>query len=137
MPLQNSLPNGCHYFMQLLHSGDQISTLLHDLSSTTKRLIVIHDSLVGYLAQDVFPPFSTQFLFTMYASIWEAARKPNIPEVELLKGLLESCFSLDLLEFAKLQQAYNKFNCGYLCNSCREMEGRCLDFSAQAFLSQT
>ncbi|KAL3534384.1 hypothetical protein ACH5RR_002845 [Cinchona calisaya] len=133
-------------FNASLKLREPIYALLRSLSSTTRRLVVIHDSVISYVIQDVrLVPnaesycFHSISAFTLYASIWEQEGKPRaLLEPELL-GILDylpsndGCIPEEVIEFVKLQMdSMPNTSSGNLYNSCRAIEGPFLDLLAKA-----
>ncbi|XP_027177054.1 zeatin O-glucosyltransferase-like [Coffea eugenioides] len=123
---------------------EPVYALLQQLSTTTRRLVVIHDSLFPYVIQDVglipnaesycFESIST---FTIYTIVWEDEGKPGLSEPELLELLedipsLESCFHPALIDLENLQKNTKPISSGDLYNTCRAIEGPYLDLLAKA-----
>ncbi|CAK9155585.1 unnamed protein product [Ilex paraguariensis] len=127
-------------FRASLSLREPVGSLLRSLSATTERVIVIHDSLMASVVQDVpsianaesYCFLSTSAFSTSLFS-WEATREPVSIEPEILKESpsFESCFVPELLEFAVAQDNYREFNSGSLHNSCRVIENHYLDILAK------
>lgn len=107
-------------FYATSHLRHPISSLLRELSKKYRRVIVIYDSLMAWVLQDVF----------------------SIPNVECYSSRSISAFSLhawdetsvttEFSEFLKLQMEYREIvNSGDLFNSCYEIEGLYLDLLAK------
>ncbi|KAL3534387.1 hypothetical protein ACH5RR_002848 [Cinchona calisaya] len=125
---------------------EPIYALLKQLSSTTRRLVVVHDSVMPYAIQDVrlianaeSYCFHSISAFTIYTSIWEQVGKPGgLFEPELLEILdylpsNDGCSSPEAVEFVKLQlDSMPNNSAGNLYNSCRVIEGPFLDLLAKA-----
>nr|ARU08116.1 UGT26 [Gardenia jasminoides] len=123
---------------------EPVYALLQQLSSTTRRLVVIHDSLMPYVIQDVglIPNaesycFQSVTAFTMYTFVWEQEGKPGLSEPELLEPLedlptWESCFPQELNDFVKLQQDSNPITSGSLFNTCRAIDSPYLDLLSKS-----
>nr|XP_027067788.1 zeatin O-glucosyltransferase-like [Coffea arabica] len=123
---------------------EPIYKLLQQLSSSARRLVVIHDSLMPYVIQDVglIPNaesccFYSTSAFTFYSYLWEFGGKPRLLEPELLESLedlptLETCNPPEIIEYIKLQEDSRPNNAGYLYDTCRAIEGPYLDLLAKA-----
>ncbi|KAI5682838.1 hypothetical protein M9H77_04066 [Catharanthus roseus] len=136
-------------FFATLELRQPIYQLILELAVNTPRIIVIYDSLMPYVIQDVVPSipnaesycFHSTSAFTIYSFLWEAIGKPDVPEAELFKQVLlpprESSFPQKMAEYAQLQTESRKVNSGNIFNSCREIEGSYLDVLAKFRLSDT
>ncbi|KAL3534388.1 hypothetical protein ACH5RR_002849 [Cinchona calisaya] len=145
-------PNGPTKFpsqlMPALHASiklrEPICELLRELSGTSTRLVVVHDSLMSYVIQDVSSisnaesyTFHSISAFTIHTVVWERQGKPTLSKpqlIELLENLpsYNSCFPQELEDFSQLQRDFKPMNSGNLYNSCRAMEGPFLDLLAKA-----
>ncbi|CAN4109214.1 unnamed protein product [Withania somnifera] len=107
-------------FHATCHLRHPVTSLLHQLSKTYKRVIVIYDSLIAWVLIDA----------------------PSIPNVECYALRSISAFSIcfwnedsvttELLEYAKVQKKYrDMINSGDLFNSCYEIEEFYLDSLAK------
>ncbi|XP_006350170.1 zeatin O-glucosyltransferase-like [Solanum tuberosum] len=126
------------------HLRKPLSKLLTVLSSKAKRIVIIHDSLMGYVVQDfVYLPnaeayaFHSVSAFTLFLFIWENMGRPFDIDANFLKDVpsLEDCFSPEFEKFIKLQHDYMKFNSGRIYNTCRVIEGPFLDLLSKEQIS--
>ncbi|KAL3533744.1 hypothetical protein ACH5RR_007265 [Cinchona calisaya] len=137
-------------FNASINLREPIFTLLQELSSTTKRLVVIHDSLMPYVIQDVHSIsnaesycFDSTSAFTYYTFLWEKMGKPKLPDqLELLESFgcfpsFDSCVPPEMAEFIRIQVESGVINSGNLYNTCRAIEGPFLDLIAKAKMSET
>ncbi|GKC14711.1 zeatin O-glucosyltransferase-like protein [Tanacetum coccineum] len=100
------------YLQRSLYLRDPVAGLIKSLSQTSRRVVVIHDTLMTYVVQDV-------------KSILNA--ETELPfEPEMIRGLPSSSASLSykLFEFIKLQQSYQTIHVGYVYDSSRVIEGK-------------
>ncbi|XP_027065991.1 zeatin O-glucosyltransferase-like [Coffea arabica] len=124
---------------------EPVYALLQQLSSTTRRLVVIYDSVTPYVIQDVdlIPnaesySFMSVSAFTAYAYSWEKIGKPRVLEPEILEALENlpshaSSLPQELKDFIKLQNESKPISSGGdLYNTCRFIEGPYLDLLAKA-----
>ncbi|KAI8559055.1 hypothetical protein RHMOL_Rhmol04G0145400 [Rhododendron molle] len=126
-------------FDSSIHLRQPMATLLHKISATTRRVIIIHDVLMAYVVQDVanvpnaesyaFNPTSP---FSSFFDGWQMMGKPSLEEPPP-KGLpsFEGCFTIDVLTFIALQADFLKFTTGYIYNSSRSIEGTFIDLIAK------
>lgn len=121
-----------------------LSKLLRVLSSKAKRIVIIHDSLMGYVVQDFVHlknaeayAFHSVSAFTLFLFIWENMGKPFDIDANFLKDVpsLEDCFSPEFENFIKSQYDYMKFNSGRIYNTCRVIEGPFLDLLSKEQIS--
>ncbi|CAI9099850.1 OLC1v1036732C1 [Oldenlandia corymbosa var. corymbosa] len=129
-------------FHAIIHLRQPICELIQKLSVTSKRVVVIHDSLMVYVIQDVPTianaesyTFQSVSAFAMYTYYWEMAGKPVIVNGETINDLLISVrggdFPKEFAEFMQLQIESRKHNWGNLYNTSRVIDGEFLDSVAQ------
>ncbi|PSS35983.1 Zeatin O-xylosyltransferase [Actinidia chinensis var. chinensis] len=126
-------------FEATLHLREPMAALLHTISPTARRVIVIHDALMAYVVQDIatmpnaesysFSPISA---FSSFYEGWELTGKPFMAEKEP-EGLpsVAGCYSLEILNFIALQGDFLKLTAGYIYNTCRSIEGTSIDLLAK------
>ncbi|KAM3234611.1 zeatin O-glucosyltransferase [Capsicum annuum] len=126
------------------HLRKPMSRILRALSSKARRVVVIHDSLMGYVVQDFVHlsnaeayAFHSVSAFTLLLFIWENMGRPFDIDASLLKDVpsLEDCFSPEFEKYIKLQYDYMKFNSGKIYNTCRVIEGPFLDLLSKEQIS--
>ncbi|CAK9182425.1 unnamed protein product [Ilex paraguariensis] len=118
---------------------EPVGTLLRTLSAATKRVIVIHDSLMASVVQDVPSiPSAESYCFRSISafatSLFRFARRKTFPiDAEILKEApsIESCSTSEFWEFRRTQLEHRIFNSGNLCNTSRVIEDRYIDMLAQ------
>ncbi|KAJ4977625.1 hypothetical protein NE237_008405 [Protea cynaroides] len=125
-------------FDATVHLRKPISSLLHSLSLTTQRLVIIYDPLVAFAAQDVASlpngqayAFHSVSAFAIVFYLWESLRKSIEIPVEFSDLSLDGCFTTEFQAFISRQYDLMSFNQGDLYNTCRAMEGRFMDFLGQ------
>ncbi|XP_057441183.1 zeatin O-glucosyltransferase-like [Lotus japonicus] len=118
------------------HLREPLAELVISLSSVAKRVIVIHDFLMGSVVQDGKKiPNVESYTFLSNCSFpfftfWENMGKPplvnssNIPEVPSLEG----CFNTQFLDFFTEQSEFIEFSEGYIYNTARAIEGCYMEF---------
>uniref|UniRef100_A0A803Q1Y0 Glycosyltransferase n=1 Tax=Cannabis sativa TaxID=3483 RepID=A0A803Q1Y0_CANSA len=126
-------------FEASVHLRQPFSALLTKLSTTARRVVVIHDNLMSYVVQDTasLAPNSEEFVFhcissiSRFSSIRDAkgigfeADQDNQPKVPSLKGCLDPRF----IAFKDKQMPFMRRNkSGHLYNACRFMERDFLEF---------
>ncbi|KAK9289620.1 hypothetical protein L1049_007778 [Liquidambar formosana] len=124
-------------FYASLSLREPVAALLRALSSNARRVIVIHDSLMASVVQDVASirnaesyTFHSVSAFALYLYMWEAMGKPFDIKAEITpKDLpsVESCFTAEFLNFIAFQYQFSKLNSGKLYNSCRSIEAPYID----------
>ncbi|KAL4271343.1 hypothetical protein GQ457_13G011080 [Hibiscus cannabinus] len=116
------------------HLRKPVAELLRTLSSRARKVIIIHDSIMGSVVQDAgsIPNvesygFHTVSAFTLFFFIWESMGKPQVnaemPDVPSLEG----CFTQDFLDFIAMQHKYLDVNAGSIYNTSKVIEGTYLD----------
>ncbi|XP_052173257.1 zeatin O-glucosyltransferase-like [Diospyros lotus] len=119
---------------------EPVTKLLCTLSARTRRVVVIHDSLMAFVVQDVvlIPnaesySFHSVSAFAMFFYFWEAMGRPFPVEAEILRELpsLEGCFTIEFKKFIAKQHEYAKLSAGRVYNTCKIIEGRFLDLLAK------
>lgn len=116
-----------------------MAKLLRQLSFANRKIVVIHDSLMASVVQDVHS-LSNAESYTLHSVsalaillyLWEALGKPSykldirnvIPkEVPSLEG----CFTLEFKNFVARQYEFQRSSRGKLYNTCRAIEGQFFD----------
>ncbi|CAL5423258.1 unnamed protein product [Camellia sinensis] len=127
-------------FQASLCLRDPFNTLLDVLSPTYRRIIVIHDSLMSSIVQDIpSTPNTESYIFhsvsafTTFLYFWETMERPFAIESEILKDLpsLEGCFTSEFLKFIRNQHDHIKFNSGHLYNTSKVIEGPYINLLAK------
>ncbi|GJU52565.1 zeatin O-glucosyltransferase-like protein [Tanacetum coccineum] len=121
------------------HLRRPVASLLRKLAPTTRRLVVIHDSLMGSVVQDFvcFPNAETYtfhsvsaFSIALYTSekVREEIQKLMKPQT-LTKDLVsfEGCFTSEFKKFIATQHEYTKLSSGRIYNTCKVLEQPILD----------
>ncbi|KAI3667340.1 hypothetical protein L6452_42394 [Arctium lappa] len=132
----------CEATTQYLHQP--VALLLRKLSATTRRLVVIHDSLMGSVVQDfVSLPNAESYTFHSVSAFSIALFTSNNNKVgqqiqelvephALTKDLLsfEGCFTSEFKKFIAVQHEFTKLSSGRIYNTCRIIEQPILDLLA-------
>ncbi|KAJ8440470.1 hypothetical protein Cgig2_013629 [Carnegiea gigantea] len=114
-----------------------VSQLLRALSAKFRRVVIVHDSLMASVVQDVesIPnaesyTFHTSSAFTIFFTIWESLVEkpfdlgPNIPKnVSLYKGW--ACLEFD--KFVAKKYKLMSLSSGRLYKTCKALEGKYMD----------
>lgn len=130
------------------HLRHPLATLLNTLSATARRVVVIHDSLMASVIQDVclIPnaesyTFHSVSAFTLYLYIWERMGNPNLNEASGLipKDVpsLEGCFTSEFLDSIASEYDHMKFNSGNVYNTSRVIESAYMDLLEKATVAGT
>ncbi|KAL0453127.1 UNVERIFIED_CONTAM: Zeatin O-glucosyltransferase [Sesamum latifolium] len=128
-PMRPTIPFTSHY---------STPPSVRTLSRTTHRVVVVHDSLMSSVVQDVFSiPNAESYIFhsvsafSVFWYFWEGLEqeKPFPVEEDLEKQVpsLDDCFTPEFMEFIVSEQKYMGSCSGYLYNACRVVEGRYID----------
>ncbi|XAR69479.1 Trans-zeatin O-beta-D-glucosyltransferase [Bertholletia excelsa] len=126
------------------HLRRPVAHLLRSLSRTCRRVVVIHDSLMASVVQDVASipnaesySFHSVSAFAMFFFFWEALGRPIPVEPMILQDLpsLDGCFSGEFIKFIGEQHKQTKLVSGRLYNTTRVLEGPFLDLLAREEIS--
>ena len=108
-----------------------------DLSTKFRRIVIIHDSIVGSIVQDVklIPNAEAYVLvptsaFQTSMGIWEILTEKPFqldPDIPTNVPSNEGCFTSEFLDFAHKQMELLDFQSGRLFNTCRVIEARYLE----------
>ncbi|XP_030495455.2 zeatin O-glucosyltransferase [Cannabis sativa] len=124
-------------FRATSHLRHPTAALLRRLSSQTRRVVVIHDSLMASVVQDVVSiqnaesyTFHSVSAFAIFLFYYDGMKKTtSLLEVEesvenIPKDIpsLEGCMNSEILEFIAGQYEFNKLNSGNLYNTSRMLE---------------
>ncbi|CAA3013115.1 zeatin O-glucosyltransferase-like [Olea europaea subsp. europaea] len=111
---------------------------LRDISSTVRRIIVVHDSLMGYVVQDIATipnaesyVFNCTSTFTQVSYVWEGIGKPFPAELPKELPSWEGCSTDELKEFAVSQIKHLDIRAGDIYNTSRIIEGTYVDLLAR------
>ncbi|XP_059646271.1 zeatin O-glucosyltransferase-like [Cornus florida] len=124
------------HLQPLLEASTQLrqptAAIFRALSSTAKRVIIIHDSLMSSVVQDVtcipnaesYMFHSVSAFFTFF-HFWEIMGKSFPVDAKILQDLPseEGCYTPEFVEFIHTQVNCWNFSSGYLYNSCKAIEG--------------
>ncbi|CAL0317080.1 unnamed protein product [Lupinus luteus] len=124
-------------FVATTHLREPVAALIQSLSSTARKVIVIYDSLMTHVVQDVQHisntenyVFQSTCAFTTSMYYLDKMGKPPqessvfIPEVPSLEG----CFTTEIFDFVTTQVEKISFNHdGNIYNTTRAIEGPYLD----------
>nr|AKA44596.1 UGTPg36 [Panax ginseng] len=142
-PLGHLLPS---FELASSHLRKPVASLLQQLSSAAKRrLVIIHDSLMSSVVQDlVLVPnaeaytFHSVSAFTVFLHLWENLGRPFAVQSDILKDLpsLDGCFTSDFANFISSQHDCMKFNSGKIYNTCKLIETPYLDLLAKEQISK-
>ncbi|KAC9826153.1 hypothetical protein E3N88_45201 [Mikania micrantha] len=118
-----------------------VASLLRKLSTTTRRLVIVHDSLMGSVIQDfvsipnaescTFHSVSafTILLYTLRNVLKQFHNNITTDPEALTNDHLsfEDCFTAEFKKFTAMQHEFTKLNSGRIYNSCRIIEQPMLD----------
>ncbi|EEF30257.1 UDP-glucosyltransferase, putative [Ricinus communis] len=134
---QNKFPSHLQpAFLASSNLRDPVSLLLRSLASKARKVVVIHDSLMGSVIQEVryisnaeSYTFHSVSAFTIFLFHWERMGKHIRPNGLIPKDVpsLEGCFTSEFLSFIYSQYKHQDFCSGYVYNTCRLIEGSYMD----------
>ncbi|KAL3755262.1 hypothetical protein ACJRO7_002329 [Eucalyptus globulus] len=130
-----------------------VASLVRSLSSVSRRVVVVYDSLMASVVQDAASvPNAEIYLFQPPSAFmlcwftWESIGMAPPPEVEVdlaelisskgFPSIVDSCPN-EFLKFVESQKEFQKFNSGCIHNTCRVVEGRFVDLFASATANGT
>ncbi|XP_060186335.1 zeatin O-xylosyltransferase-like [Lycium barbarum] len=122
-----------------------IASFIRNISSKSRRVVIVHDCLMSYNVQDVssLPNaesyiFNCISVFTLYYSICLFYGMSVQLGEELLKKLpsLEGIMSDEVRDFTNSQNPYMDIRSGDIHNTSKVIEGKFLDLLAQAEINQ-
>ncbi|KAI6696814.1 hypothetical protein NL676_016933 [Syzygium grande] len=120
-----------------------VADLVRSLSSGSRRVIVVNDSLMASVVQDAASVpnaeiyiVNTVSAFALCWYVWESRGIAPPPEVEVdvaelissecFPSLLDS-FTDEFLKFVAAEDKFEKFSSGSIYNTCRVVDGRYVD----------
>ncbi|KAM5558710.1 zeatin O-glucosyltransferase [Rosa sericea] len=126
-------------FQATTHLRHPVAALLRKLASQSRRVVVIHDSLMASVIQDVGSivntesyTFHTVSAFAIFLLLWESIGKPSElegVEVQIPDTVpgLEDCFPDEFFDFVVAQYEYKKYSSGSIFNTSKTIEGQYID----------
>ncbi|KAL3625553.1 hypothetical protein CASFOL_031007 [Castilleja foliolosa] len=126
-----------------------VFAFLNDLSTKYKRIVVIYDSLMAYVVQDIDSIqnadsycFVSISAVALYFFTWQVAGRPDLPDEKARSILneipsLDGTFPTEFGEFMSLQRESRKNDAGNIHNSSRLIEGMFLDLVDEARKNET
>ncbi|WOH00068.1 hypothetical protein DCAR_0519424 [Daucus carota subsp. sativus] len=123
-------------FEASIHLRDPVARLFTSLSNTFRRVVIIHDFLMGSVVQDfvslpnvesyIFQSTNAFFFSSYY---WDLAGKPGSPDDNVFQQLpsFEGCFTPESMAHGEKQQICVKNSSGELYNTSRSIEGHYFD----------
>lgn len=135
---QNKFPSHLQpLFNASLHLREPIAALLRELSFEARRIIVINDSMMASVVQDVVTipnaesyTFNSVSAFSCFLFLLESMGKTLEPNAEgFPKDLpsLEDCFTTEFEDSIASQNDFQNLNSGCLYNTCRIIEATYMD----------
>ena len=114
-----------------MHLREPVSKLLQSLSSQAERVIVIHDSLMGSVAQDAINmpnvkryAFHIFSVFNNFDYFWEEMGRPPVGDFQFPDfPSIEGCILPAFMDFHAAQYEFLKFRDGDIYNTSRVIEG--------------
>jgi cis-zeatin O-glucosyltransferase len=120
------------------------AAVLRRIADNAVRLVVIHDSLMGTVVQDVPTisnaesyAFHSVSAFTVFLYLWEKLRRPFVIDRELIEDLpsLKGCFTAEFIHFIDSQFDHAKFSSGRILNTSRVIEAPYVDLLSKDEIS--
>ncbi|KZV38320.1 zeatin O-glucosyltransferase-like [Dorcoceras hygrometricum] len=124
---------------------EPVGELIRSLSATSRRLVIIHDSMMGSVIQDfVHLPnaesytFHSVSAFSIFFFLWEKKGRPFSLDSEILEILpsLEGCFTPEFERFIGEQHQYKKLNSGEIYNTSRVIENHFFELLSRTEISE-
>ncbi|CAN4111600.1 unnamed protein product [Withania somnifera] len=128
---------------------EPVIAFLNELSSTTRRVVIVYDSLMAFVVQDIISIpnaeaycFHAISAFTTSSIIWQGIEKFLHLPTFLLKFArklvkipeelpsLESSFTHEFLDFISMQDKHHNICSGNLIDTCKVVEGPYLEILA-------
>ncbi|XP_073278737.1 zeatin O-glucosyltransferase-like [Primulina huaijiensis] len=122
-----------------------VGELLRKLSATSRRVVIIHDSMMGSVIQDFVNlpnaesyTFHSVSAFSIFFFLWEKKGRPFSIDSEILEILpsLERCFTTEFGRFIGKQHQYKKFNSGEIYNTSRVIENHFFELLTKPEISK-
>ncbi|GMN55379.1 hypothetical protein TIFTF001_024496 [Ficus carica] len=127
-------------FRATRHLRHPVAALLRHLSAEARRVIVIHDSLMGSVVQDAASmpnaecfTFHSISAFAIFMFYWDGMKNVKLLDVDTKNIIpqdvptLEGCLTSEMLDFIASQYEFNRYNLGNLYNTSRVMERSYMD----------
>ncbi|KAF9611975.1 hypothetical protein IFM89_037258, partial [Coptis chinensis] len=123
-------------FEASVHLREPLGVLLRSLSSTHRRVVVVHDAAMAFAAEEAsFVPNAEAYSFVPCSAIyvllyiWEALGKPAHEEGSLIPQdtpciSFEDCFNDEFSEFSARNTEWHKCRTGDIYNTCDAIEGK-------------
>ncbi|CAO2831698.1 unnamed protein product [Amaranthus hypochondriacus] len=116
--------------------------LVQNLSTEFKRIVIIHDTMMAFVVQDVKSisnaetyAFHSVSAFTIFLYIWESLRdhKPFELDFDIPNGIPsnQGCFTPQFTAYIAKQYEALNFDSGRLYNTSRVIEGKYIDLIAK------
>ncbi|KAF1860059.1 hypothetical protein Lal_00027910 [Lupinus albus] len=109
------------------HLREPVAALVQSLSCIARKVIVIYDSLMRYVVQDVQNISNVDTCaFTISMFHWNKMGKPALEKPVLIPeelASIEGCFTTQFMDFMNAQNEFHRFNDGNIFNTTRVIEG--------------
>ncbi|XP_047312920.1 zeatin O-glucosyltransferase-like [Impatiens glandulifera] len=130
---------------------EPVAALLRELSSTTtrtgtgtRRLVIVHDSLMNYAVQDAASlpnaesySFNCGSVFCTFCFTCQFTGRPFPVELEPESiPTLDNCFNIEILKLFGNEDEFDLNRHGKLFNTCRAMEGTYLDLLVETMSAE-
>ncbi|KAK1397488.1 Glycosyltransferase [Heracleum sosnowskyi] len=121
---------------------EPVAAVLSELSPSAKRVVVIYDSIIPSVIQDVASipngeaySFQSVSTFCISSYYWEMVGKPlgmdDDIDKEIPSGGILTTMTSEMMELLMSQSEYRKYSSGTLFNTCRAIEAPFLDVLAK------
>jgi cis-zeatin O-glucosyltransferase len=120
------------------------AVVLRRIADNAGRLVVIHDSLMGTVVQDVPTisnaesyAFHSVSAFAVFLYLWEKLGRPFVIGSELIEDLpsLKGCFTAEFIHFINSHFDHAKFSSGRILNTSRVIEAPYVDLLSKDEIS--
>ncbi|WOG91760.1 hypothetical protein DCAR_0311011 [Daucus carota subsp. sativus] len=127
-------------FYAALHLRSPVAQLLSALYPTTKRLVIIYDSLIPSVIQDVASipngeaySFQSLSAFRISSYYWESVGRPQGIDDQIAKEVPSRASTLtpEVMEFVNKQEEHTKYSSGAIFNTCQAIEAPFLQVLAK------
>ncbi|KAK1412931.1 hypothetical protein QVD17_34551 [Tagetes erecta] len=124
-------------FNSSLHLRHPVADIIRSLAKTSRRVVVVHDSIMSYVVQDVkFIQNAETYIFralsVFYILCFNLIRLgkelPFTLEMKLRLPDATATVSQEFTEFLKLQYSHQTFHVGNIYDSSRVIEGKFLEY---------
>lgn len=126
-----------------IHFHKPLGELLRSLAATNRRVVVVHDSLMSFSAEEAsFIPNAEAYCFTSFCAfskLYLMEEAFGIPMDEgkalILRDIppvyFEDCAPQDFIKFVAESVQFSHFDVGHILNTCEKIEARFISMLAE------